>query len=157
MKNKTKVDRNAKRSKNGSGRTVKGVSSPSIPLNLLSYIPSALCLNVFSLSNSINFAAVITLLLIGYSGTVTCTTLVYLQYGKNGRSSYRNMQARLAMLLAAGWIDNDGKGNYSLSVKAVGAMREVLVSGESAKILHDIDKRIARSEAYRQRKAKGKV
>lgn len=138
-------------------RSKKRVNPLKLTLNLLEYIPSALCLNVFALSNSLHFAAVITLLLIGYSGSVTCTTLVYLQYGKNGRSSYRNMQARLAMLLAAGWVENDGKGNYSLSVKCFDAMREVLVSGERAKILQDIDKRIARSEAYRQRKAKSGV
>lgn len=125
--------------------------------SLLPYAHSIIVLNRFSMLYSLSLAACVTLLIIYYSRVVTPTSLSCLQYTGGNRTSYRLCQLRLADLLAKGLVVNDGKGNYSLSDKCIGMLKGVLIGGESAKILQDIDKRISRSEAYRQRKAKGKV
>lgn len=143
MKKTTKTTKN---------KPEKGVNPPPMPFNLLPYASFGIVLNRFSMLYSLSLAACITLLIIYYSRIVTVTSLSYLQYTGGNRTAYRLCQSRLALLLEKGLIVNDGKGNYSLSSKCVEMFKSVLVGGESAKILVEIDKRIARSNAYRLRK-----
>lgn len=134
-------------------RSGKGVRPALMPFDLLPYAQCIIVLNRFSMLYSLSLAACVTLLIIYYSRVVTVTSLSYLQYTGGNRTAYRLCQARLAGLLEKGLVVNDG-GNYSLSDKCVNMLRSVLVEGESAKILRDIDKRIERSRAYRERKVK---
>lgn len=156
-KSKQTVDQNGKQSKNSLKRAVKGVKPLSKSFDLFRFASAVIVFNSFSLGLGISHSIAVTLVLIGYSGSSTVTSLTRLQYGNSGRSSYRNMQYRLVTLLDRGLIVNDGSGNYSLSSECVDMLRSVLVEGESAKILQEIDRRISRSEAYRMRKAKNSL
>lgn len=156
MNKKTKVDQKAKRSKNSTGRAEKGVSPVSMRIDLFPYLSFALVLDVFCQRYKLSAAAVTSLLIIAYCRSVTLTLLCKLQYVGGNQTAYALVKNRVSVLLDKGMIVKDGY-NYVLSEKCVTAMRDVLVSGERAKILQDIDKRIARSEAYRQRKAKSGV
>lgn len=140
-------------SKNSVKRGENGVTSPSFRIDLISYLPVAIVLDVFCQRYRLTFAAAYSLLIIHYCGSVTLKLLANLQYVKGSATSYAGVKQRVAVLLGKGMIVKSGI-EYSLSDKCIDAMRSVLVGGERAKILQDIDKRVARSEAYRQRKAK---
>lgn len=132
----------------------KGARPALMPFDLLPYAQCIIVLNRFSMIYSLSLAACVTLIIIYYSRSVTPSSLASLQYTGGNRTAYRLCQMRLADLLAKGLVVNDGGGNYSLSGECVNMLRSVLIEGESAKILQDIDKRIERSRAYRERKVK---
>lgn len=141
-----------KTSKKAVKRDEKGVFPRSLSLDLISYLPVAIVLDVFCQRHRLTFAAAYSLLIIHYCGSVTLKLLADLQYVKGSSTSYAGVKQRVSILIEKGMIVKSGV-EYSLSSKCVAAMREVLVEGERAKILADIDKRITRSEAYRKRKA----
>lgn len=146
MKKTTKTTKTTK------NKHEKGVDPAPVPFSLLPYVSFALIFNKFSMLYSLSLAACITLLIIYYSGSVTPSSLASLQYTGGHKTSYRLCQFRLVSLFSRGLIVNDGKGNYSLSAKCISMLKSVLIGEESAKILLEIDKRIARSNAYRMRK-----
>lgn len=142
--------------KSGKQRSEKDVKPASMRIDLLPYLVHGLVLDAFCQRYKLSAAAATSLLIIAYARSVSLTSLCKLQYVGGNATAYALVKNRVGVLIGKGMIVKEGY-NYVLSEHCIAAMREVLVSGERAKILQDIDKRIARSEAYRKRKAKSSI
>lgn len=138
----------AKTSKKGGG---KGVTPTSLSVNVLPCIPFILSLlplkHHYSLSSSVFFM----LPVIASFGSVGVapTRLSRLLHGNT--NGYRSVCSRLNTLKSKGLVVNSG-GKWRLSGEGVRALSSVVVEGESANFLREVERKKLRAEKLRAKK-----
>jgi hypothetical protein len=131
----------------------KGGKLPSITRSVIPYIPIAIQCIAVKNAFRVTIQAAHTIIVIAYFGNsgATVSLLTCLLYGVKDGSNYRAMQARLSVLLASGYVVSVG-GRYSLTDKAYKMLSAVIVEGEGAKLLLDIERRQKLAEARKAKK-----
>lgn len=102
---------------------------------------------------SLSYPCLQFLLIVAYfNGTGnTITGYMKLLYGYSSKTLYVSIQQRIDTLLGKGLIERYS-GKYRLSEKGVRALSSVLIEGEGAKLLLEIERKQARSEAARAKR-----